>query len=689
MSSADTDTDLSKKSKVPDGDSVSGVLDYSLPECDPPPPGYPQKSFGDEYSRKPFKGKYSERRQDFLDHVLNNPAPEGIKGYYYELVRIYLNKGPVYRDLIKSTFLFINERNDCSDFVMLGSIRLLYQLANSPLCDEDLQSACRDTLLEFKYWPDEPGIDSMCTWTENHQIMFSSNEYLAGQMFPNSIFTNSGMSGREKMEKARPRIHRWIELRYMTDFNEWLSHVYFDEDITALVNLVDFCKDPSIARKAEIVLDLLFLNIALNSFYGCFSSTHGRSYSREKRCALNEATIDTAKLLFGMGKFSGIDNMSAVSLAMSEKYRLPRIIYDIASDSSRKDTINRQKIGINIDEASKWGLDLNKPDDVMILLSCEAYAHPSTFNGVLKLFDIYRWWDNGFFSIYKKMKFLINFLRYTGLSSLVTRILKKDLCRNTREEVNTYTYKTADYMMSSALDYRKGYGGDQHHIWQATLSYDAVCFTTHPGHKKDTSGGYWVGSGTLPRVAQIKNVLFAVYKISRMPGIIQSNQLFYTHAWFPRNKFDEVIENNGWIFGRKESGYLALYSQHDYRWQDDGEFAENEIIVDGVKNIWICEMGSLSQNGSFPEFISAVAKADLFFSGQRVCYYSPSQGKMEFGWNGPLKQNGQDIELHNHPRYDNPYCQIPFPPKEIHIANKSSELRLNLEEGIREASEFI
>ena len=49
------------------------------------------------------------------------------------------------------------------------------------------------------------------------------------------------------------------------------------------------------------------------------------------------------------------------------------------------------------------------------------------------------------------------------------------------KEVNTYTYRTPDYMLSTAQDYRKSFGGDQHHIWQATLDDEAVCFTTHPG----------------------------------------------------------------------------------------------------------------------------------------------------------------------------------------------------------------
>jgi hypothetical protein len=71
-------------------------------------------------------------------------------------------------------------------------------------------------------------------------------------------------------------------------------------------------------------------------------------------------------------------------------------------------------------------------------------------------------------------------------------------------------------MLSTAQDYRPGYGGNQHHIWQATLGPNAVCFTTYPANSRrnGSSPNYWTGSGTLPRVAQVEDVVIAVYKVS-------------------------------------------------------------------------------------------------------------------------------------------------------------------------------
>ncbi len=654
----------------------------------PPPRGYPKKRVGDGYADTPFEKTYDKRRNALLRHCLKNPARRDKKGYYVELARLKARKKPIDEGALRASLAFIDNRFDCSDFVMLGIVRILYQFGESPLLSKKLLDEARETLLNFKYWPDEPGIDSMCTWTENHQIMFSSCEYLAGQLFPDEVFTNSGMTGIEKMKEARERILKWYELRYKTGFSEWLSHVYYDEDLTALINLVDFAREPELVRGAEIILDLMFLDMALNSYRGVFGSTHGRSYADEKRNAFVEATTDTEKLMFGTGTFSLVDNMSGICFALSETYRLPGVIYDIANDYKRESVANRQRMGIKIKEAQRWGLDLSKHEDVMVLLSLEAYAHPKTFKPVMKLFDRYRWWQNQFYAPLSKMKWLIKVLLKTGLHRLVTRIFEKDMTRNTREEVNTCTFRTPDYMVSTAQDYRAGYGGNQQHIWQATLSPKAVVFTTHPAEEEHDSGGAWVGSGTLPRVAQAGGLVIAVYNISKMPGIYMTNRLFYTHAWFPRDQFDEVAERDGWIFGRCGDGYAALRSRNSYRWREEGPDAEKEVIADGKTNIWICEMGRKKTDRSFEKFMERICAAPIRFKGESVVYESPSQGEVRFGWRGKFKQNGENVQLHDYPRYDNPYVQAEFPPGPITIGLGKEKLVLDYEKGVRKATGY-
>ena len=665
-------------------------FDFAAANTQNLPDGYPATFSSDAYSREPFSTDYEVRRQAYLDYCAGNPARPVLKGFFYEMARLATNAGPINMGALEGAMEYVNERIDCADFVLLGLLRLILQFDENPAIPDDYKQRLKQVVLDFKYWPDEPGKDSLCTWTENHQALFAACEYLAGRIFPDEVFTNSGATGFEKKEKARARLNRWMELRFRTGFNEWLSNVYYDEDISAMVALADFCDDERLARGAMCILDLLFFDMSLNSFKGTFGSTHGRSYEREKKSGLEESTADTQKLMFGMGTFGSEDNMSGIHLALSEKYQIPKAICDIAWDTALPEMTNRHRAGINIGEAERWGLSFDDLDDGMTLLSFEAYNHPKVFPLFMRLMDAYNWWDNDFLSPYRQLRRPASLLNKLGLMKPLVWLLRKDISRNMREEVHTLTYRTPDYMLSAALDYKKGHGGDQQHIWQATLSEEAIVFTTHPGSFVHRSPDYWTGSGFLPRVAMHNNVLVAVYRISSMmPGLYMKNRYNLTHAYFPRERFDEVGEKNGWVFGMKGNAYIALRSRNDYRWQKEGADRDAEIIADGKDNIWLCEMGRKDTHGNFEEFQKSIAAAEIAFDGLSVRYKSPSCGMVRFGWRGDFRVDGEKVPLRHELRYHNPYAETKFDPETIEIRKGDEWLRLERQDFTRSFSPTV
>jgi hypothetical protein len=690
--------------------------DYHIRATTRAPATYPSRPTPDTFSEEPFLSDYESRRRAFFEHILSNPAPENTKPAWHELARL-AGGGTPHEGIFHAALDFIDDRKDCSDFVLHGILRMFYQFVR-PSDQQNMESKfptfhfpfsgdlieqAKDTVLSFKYFPNEPGIDSLCTWTENHYILYTSAAYLAGQRYPDEVFTNSGETGRQKVELNRTRILRWLDLRFHTGFSEWLSHVYYDEDLTALLSLYDFAEDEAIRRKAEMVIHLILLDMALNSFKGVFGSTHGRAYENTKKWASNEGTTDTSKLLFGMGIFSGYDNMSAVAFALSG-YRVPAVIKEIARRAGYYPALpveNRQRMGIKLKEMEKWGIHPDNFEDGMLYLTLEAYLHPRTIANTLRMFDICNWWENSFLNAFKPYRGLLKVINAIGGLPLLARFLERDICRNTREEVNIYTYKTPDYMLSTAQDYRKGYGGDQQHIWQATLGPDAVCFTTHPAKIDGVTPNYWAGNGLLPRAAQYRNVAIVVYNIKKILALYVPIRHFYTHAWLPKDKFDEVVERNGWVFARKGDGYLALRSQNPYFWREDlprshGEHRDErkfsasstslwlkpedvsrEILVDGAQNIWVCQMGRRAEDAGFAEFVEKVSAAEIAFSGLSVQYQSPGNGLVRFGWEGPLSLGGVEIQLHDYPRYDNPYVKAEFDPTEIKVSAGGHELNLD------------
>ncbi len=100
-------------------------------------------------------------------------------------------------------------------------------------------------------------------------------------------------------------------------------------------------------------------------------------------------------------------------------------------------------------------------------------------------------------------------------------------------------------------------------------------------------------------------------------------------------------------------------------------------------------MGRKDVNGSFTSFIDTISTAELSFKRNSVRYVSPSQGVIQFGWRGSLKQNGKKITLRDYPRYDNPYAKAKFGSDEIKITRGKESLSLNLKNGMRKVSGSI
>ena len=67
----------------------------------------------------------------------------------------------------------------------------------------------------------------------------------------------------------------------------------------------------------------------------------------------------------------------------------------------------RQRMGIRLDELSRWNLDPRDPEDMMVLLSLEAYAHPRTIAGFVALLGRFDWWSNAFFAPFARQRTLL------------------------------------------------------------------------------------------------------------------------------------------------------------------------------------------------------------------------------------------------------------------------------------------
>ncbi len=623
-------------------------------------------------------GTYESRRTAFANWSANS----GNHGLYVQVARLAAGK-PVEDAPTREAIRFINNREDTADFRVAALVRM-YGMSH-----DQLKSDIRRTLLDFKYWCDEPGGDSlMGTWSENHQMLFHSSEYLAGQFFPEDTFTNNGKTGQWHMQHARPMVLSWINTKAKAGFSEWDSNAYFPEDIATLLNLVDLAQDPEISKRASMLLSVMFFDMAVDSFHGTYGTAHGRTYQGTVQSARGEGTSPVEWIAFGMGSVGSPDNVASVFLSISPKYVVPEIIRKIALDQPAE-LINREREGLTIASAKEIGLRFDDPNDIFLMwdsgrLSNRVDAEHSL--RVLSQFNFHR------YEVVIKPYAEAVIGTYKALEEM--GVVTEGLDRTTLERVDKITYRTPDYELSTAQDYRKGKAGYQQHIWQATLGPESIVFTLNPS----VSTKYWVGH--FPKSVQYKNLLIALYDIPSQtppgpktvfppdaagnampsPGPAEELPAGYTEAIFHKSGYDEVIEDNGWHFARKGNAYIALRSDLPVRWSDKEVLGGQGMIANGRKNVWICQMGRTAVDGSFSDWEKRIASAPLTVQGLSVHYRAPGIGDARVSWDDALTVDGKPVQVSGYDRFDNPYCHAAWGVGRYLIQFQNQSLLLDFSE---------
>ncbi len=624
-------------------------------------------------------------------YVCENLA-NGFQGIYMELAKLELaNRGEKVSLTIENfekSLHRVHERLDCGDFVIPAFLYILYRYENLAVLPKEIYGRLKDEVLGFKYWIDEPGVDIYlpCYFTENHQILFHTIEYLAGQRYPNEVFESNEQTGLWHMNHAKTYLDRWLTWRQRFGFSEWLSSGYYAEDLLALLTLRTLADDESLKVRASMLMDLLLFDIALNSYQGVFGSTNGRMYNALTMNPVLAATNVLAAYLWGspMAKENytkGGIAPAAILMAVTD-YRTAEAIEAVAHDKVTA-MENRERMSLNVEDSEKYGIDPSDFDNIMLYWSLHTFHHRKVIENSRKFCPEWYNMDASIAANYEKFR----------LMDLAGAYADPDPNGSALTQVDIYTYRTGNYMLSCAQNYRKGRTNFQQHLWQATLGEKALVFVTNPGSADYTGRpNYFVGNGHMPKATAYQNVLITIHRIPA-----ESTHSLSTHAYFPRHEFDEVAEKNGWIFGRKGEGYVALRSykqggswrakdpalfQSIYRnqWQSAFDEADSyEFWVPGHANVWVCEMGEPATHGSFSEFIDKMAAAELSGDTFSFRYESPSLGTVETGWEKPFIVNGKAVEIRDYPRYDNPYCQAPFDTARYGISAGNASLWLDFE----------
>ncbi|MDX2169715.1 MAG: hypothetical protein SF182_21780, partial [Deltaproteobacteria bacterium] len=474
--------------------------------------------------------------------------------------------------------------------------------------------------------------------------------------------------------------------------------------------------------RAAAMVDVLLFDLALHTFDGNFGATHGRSYKKDKMTGRDDDTWGAVKLLFDRsdGPYTSIGDTAATLLARAARYRLPEAIWRAGrSDATVTD---RERMSLPLDDAppviadpvAPGGYSFSDPADLPIWWGMQALTAWPVVPLTVQTIDQYNLWETRLFSRFAALRQFTGDIPFAQqLAATLAPMIGFGLLR----EVNTYHHRTADYLLSTAQDYRKGALNGQIHAWQATLGVDAIVFTQHPAvppvqstaWRDDPDPGYWTGEASIPRSAQIENVGIQLYA-PRYPGVnAPPLDAFryepYTHAYLPQDHFDDVVQDGSWTFARHGDGYLALYSWRPTEWlaNQPEVIAANGMTLPfdlrapgGPDNVWIVECGRAVDWESFAAFRAAISAAPVSVTvlpvvntlpgGFDVVYESPSRGRISFGWDAPLTVAGVEVPISGYPRRDSRYATTPYGDPRTTIAVEGYRVEIDFEAGSRVVS---
>jgi hypothetical protein len=328
----------------------------------------------------------------------------------------------------------------------------------------------------------------------------------------------------------------------------------------------------------------------------------------------------------------------------------------------------------------------------------------------------------------------------TALQHLLEQMLVAFNTGTVLSSANIVTFNNGDAMLSSVQNHLPGQTAFQKQPWMANLGCDACVWTQARFMSPDIGSylsawgrffkdlgllhlheaaaeivvtpivqgagkgnlfghdgpNYWTGSLALPMIVQHENAAIIAYNL---PALQRSVSGFSTHAWFPKEQFDETRkqDSNGgtWFFGRKDhmrdgmkvgSGFVALFSAIEADWTNEpgNNWNNKEIMTKAPganvlagSNIWISVVGNEKQfddagdGKQFDAFCNEIQDAYLHVSGvgsvyDLECSFDVPRAKspdgqtprLELFYGGDKKTGrfaGDDLQLDNFPRFENKY----------------------------------
>ena len=460
--------------------------------------------------------------------------------------------------------------------------------------------------------------------SENHQIVYLGNGMVVSELWPDNVMWN-GKTGRENAALYKKDILDFLERRLRFG---WVENdgMYMAISATALTFINGWVQDEEVRQMANSTLEVMLADFLNNSLDGFAFGAKSRVYST---IWLEGGTIALYTLLgndLGTHQENFPSGMATITMLLCD-WQPSDTLLSIASDRSKEYESRERHQAFQL------------PDDPGITESMKKYNYVTEDYG---------------------MGAINQFERVTGLVNL----RKPSMLY---EGINTWVPQ-----------------GHQELPWSLYIgkTKDCIIFDSHPSkNSADVSGqhNYWTGDVACMdyRYFQNENVILGMHNVT------VTTEAQFTHFYIPRNSFDEVVEEDGWVFLRKGDVYVGIKmlkngtvtSEPQYTWTTNGTWANKEAIIDSPKTAFVLEVVDKDQyTQGFDQF-----REDL--KGKKISYSTTDGHYIEYtGLNGKTMRLEYDgtmsylddhlIDWNSYPLYDTPYLQAEWGTGEIDVMYK-------------------
>lgn len=396
--------------------------------------------------------------------------------------------------------------------------------------------------------------------TENHWLLYYSTLYLMAQMWPDQPGDRwfTGKSSAENLREAEGWIKSWVHLTTTRGQGEYDSPHYMGLYFLSMSYLAEWAKDPSMKKRAAMMLDYLMADFAPETLDGVYVGAHSRVYDRPAVEKWNNVSSDFAWLLFGAGYPLDPPDGYVIFYALASAYEPPEILKRIATDRSHPYTHYELKRTRN-----RWRFSdsLHGPVYKTTYVRRE-YAVSSDQGGTLQPIQEHSWdvtW---------------NVADPRGVENTLFTLHPYSSLR----ELQTYFTFPPDVGMADVVSSKK--------------SYD--------------SPDKFVGGSPYEQIFQDQDAVIVLYNIpsgTRFPHI---------NGFFSKDLAEIREDATGWIFARGGEAFIACRPLQPYSWKPiDG--GSRRLFSPYLQNGMVVQVAAKSEFADLDAFRRAILALPLEF----------------------------------------------------------------------------